>query len=125
MTERVYLDHAATTAVHPAAVEAMLREYQRLGNPSSLHHAGRAARRVVEESREEIAAVLGAHPTELIFTSGGTEADNLAIKGGYLAARRADPDRAAVAVAAIEHHAVLEAAEWLATDQGAELTPIG
>ena len=125
MTERVYLDHAATTAVHPAAVEAMLREYQRLGNPSSLHHTGRAARRVVEESREEIAAVLGAHPTELIFTSGGTEADNLAIKGGYWAARRADPDRAAVAVAAIEHHAVLEAAEWLATDQGAELTPIG
>jgi len=70
---RIYLDHAATTPMVPEAVEAMTRELTRVGNASSLHGSGRTARRVVEESREAIAARVGAHPTELIFTSGGTE----------------------------------------------------
>lgn len=119
MTSRVYLDHAATTALVPAAVEAITRELARLGNPSSLHSSGRDARRVVEESREAVAAAFGAHPTEVIFTAGGTEADNLAIKGGYWAARAADPGRNRVAISAIEHHAVLESADWLGREQGA------
>ncbi|WP_246186949.1 cysteine desulfurase family protein [Microlunatus speluncae] len=125
MSERVYLDHAATTALVPAAIRAITRELDRVGNPSSLHRSGRDARRVVEESREAIAAALGAHPTEVIFTSGGTEADNLAIKGAFWSARGADAGRTGVAVSAIEHHAVLEAAEWLAKEQGAGLTLLG
>ena len=80
---RIYLDHAATTPMVPEAVEAMTRELTRVGNASSLHASGRSARRVVEESREAIAAQVGASPAELIFTSGGTESDNLAIKGAF------------------------------------------
>ena len=76
-----YLDHAATTPMVPAAIEAMTRQLSVPGNPSSLHAAGRDARRVVEESREQIAAALGARPSEVVFTSGGTESDNLAVKG--------------------------------------------
>jgi len=84
-TRHVYLDHAATTPMRPAAIEAMTAELAHLGNPSSLHAAGRRARRVVEESREQLAEVFGARPSEIIFTSGGTEADNLAVKGLYWA----------------------------------------
>ena len=84
---RIYLDHAATTPMVPEAVEAMTRELTRVGNASSLHGSGRTARRVVEESREAIAARVGAHPTELIFTSGGTESDNLAVKGAVWSGR--------------------------------------
>ena len=83
----VYLDHAATTPMLPEALAAMTEELGQLGNPSSLHNAGRRARRVVEESREQIAEVFGARPSEVIFTSGGTEADNLAVKGLYWARR--------------------------------------
>ncbi len=122
MPERVYLDHAATTGLLPEAIAAITRELGRVGNPSSLHRSGRDARRVVEESRESIAAALGAHPTEVIFTSGGTEADNLAVKGGFWSARAADGARTGLVVSAIEHHAVLEAAEWLAKEQGATLS---
>ena len=86
----VYLDHAATTPMLPEAIEAMTEELAELGNPSSLHNAGRRARRVVEESREQIAAAYGARPSEVIFTSGGTEADNLAVKGLFWARRAAD-----------------------------------
>src|SRR6267154_2995848 len=86
----VYLDHAATTPMLPEALAAMTEELGQLGNPSSLHNAGRRARRVVEESREQIAEVFGARPSEVIFTSGGTEADNLAVKGLYWARRAAD-----------------------------------
>src|SRR6266487_3521016 len=81
----VYLDHAATTPMLPEAIDAMTEELGRLGNPSSLHNAGRRARRVVEESREQIAEVFGARASEVIFTSGGTEADNLAVKGLFWA----------------------------------------
>src|SRR4051794_5810608 len=79
------------------------------------------ARRVVEESRESLAAALGARPSEVLFTGGGTESDNLAVKGLYWARRAADPRRRRVLVSAIEHHAVLDAADWLAAEQGADV----
>jgi cysteine desulfurase len=108
---RIYLDHAATTPMLPEAVEAMTRELTRVGNASSLHASGRSARRVVEESRETIAACVGAQPAEVIFTSGGTEADNLAIKGAFLAGLEAGRRR--VVTSTIEHHAVLDSVVWL------------
>jgi cysteine desulfurase len=120
----VYLDHAATTAMLPDAVAAMTEELAQTGNPSSLHNAGRRARRVVEESRELIADAYGARPSEVVFTSGGTEADNLAVKGLYWSrqangARRV-PTRARVLATAVEHHAVLDSVHWLAEHQGAQ-----
>ncbi len=116
----VYLDHAATTPMLPAALAAMTDELAQLGNPSSLHSAGRRARRVVEESRELIAEAYGARPSEVVFTSGGTEADNLAIKGLYWARRAASPARRRVLATATEHHAVLDCVGWLAEHEGAE-----
>jgi cysteine desulfurase len=116
---RTYLDHAATTPMVAEAVEAVTRELTRVGNASSLHGSGRAARRVVEESREVIAARIGAKPMELIFTSGGTEADNLALKGAYWSRR--DAARRRVVISAVEHHAVLDSADWLVEATGAEL----
>jgi cysteine desulfurase len=111
-----YLDHAATTPMLPEALDAYVAAARSIGNPSSLHTAGRHARRLVEESREQIAAVLGARPSEVVFTSGGTESDNLALKGLYWAS-----GRPAVAVSAVEHHAVLDSADWLAAHEGAEV----
>src|ERR1700736_1797648 len=99
----VYLDHAATTPLLPEALDTMAEELGRLGNPSSLHNAGRRARRVVEESREQIAEAFGARPSEVIFTSGGTEADNLAVKGLYWARRNDSPKRRRVLLPATEH----------------------
>ena len=121
----VYLDHAATTPMLPEALAAMTDELGQLGNPSSLHNAGRRARRVVEESREQIAEVFGARPSEVIFTSGGTEADNLAVKGLYWARRAAAAGRSGhaprrVLATAIEHHAVLDSVHWLATHEDAQ-----
>ena len=107
----VYLDNAATTPVRPEVLEAMLPYLgaEAFGNPSSAHRFGRAARAGIEEARRTIATVLGAEPNQVIFTSGGTEADNLAIIGAALAAReRGGPVR--VAVSAIEHNAILAAA---------------
>src|SRR6516162_11645749 len=118
----VYLDHAATAPMLPEAVAAMTEELARLGNPSSLHNAGRRARRVVEESREQIAEAFSARPSEVIFTSGGTEADNLAVKGLLWARRSDDPQRRRVLITATEHHAVLDSANWLASHEGAEIT---
>jgi cysteine desulfurase len=121
-----YLDHAATTPMLPAAATAMsaLLSDARLarGNASSLHTSGRRARRMIEEAREGIAAALGARPSEVIFTAGGTESDNLAVKGIYWARRAADPARKRLLVSSVEHHAVLDAAEWLVEHEGAELT---
>jgi cysteine desulfurase len=114
-----YLDHAATTPMRPAAREAWLEASARVGNSSSLHASGRSARSLLEDARERVAASLGAHPTEVIFTSGGTEADNLAIKGGFWARRDADPARVRVVTTAVEHHAALDPVRWLAAHQGA------
>jgi cysteine desulfurase len=116
-----YLDHAATTPVLPEVIDAITAAMSRLGNPSSLHSSGRQARRLVEESRELVAELLAARPSEVIFTSGGTEADNLAVKGIYLAHRAADPYRRKVLISAVEHHAVLDSARWLAEHEQAEL----
>ncbi|MFP5020167.1 cysteine desulfurase family protein [Pseudonocardia phyllosphaerae] len=116
-----YLDHAATTPMVPAAVDALSEALSRTGNASSLHSSGRRARREVEESRERIAAAVGARPSEVLFTTGGTESDNLAVKGMFWARRAADPRRNRVLVSATEHHAVIDAAEWLATHEGARL----
>ena len=116
----VYLDHAATTPMLPAALAAMTAELAELGNPSSLHNAGRRARRVVEESRELIAEAYGARPSEVVFTGGGTEADNLAVKGLYWARRAEDAARRRVLATATEHHAVLDSVRWLAEHEGAE-----
>ena len=114
-----YLDHAATTALHPLAVEALAAESQSLGNASAVHGAGRAARRVVEESRELLAARLGADPVEVVLTGGGTEADNLAVKGLFWSRTASEPQRRRVLVSAVEHHAVLDPALWLAERAGA------
>jgi cysteine desulfurase len=116
-----YLDHAATTPMLPAAAAAMSEALSRTGNASSLHAAGRAARRAVEESREGIAEALGARPSEVVLIAGGTEGDNLAVKGMFWARRDADSRRTRLLVSAAEHHAVLEAAEWLVAHEGAEL----
>ena len=118
----VYLDHAATTPMLPQAIEAMSAALATVGNASSLHTAGRVARRRVEESRETLAARLGARPSEVIFTAGGTDSDNLAVKGIYWARRDADPTRRRIISTAVEHHAVLDTVGWLAAHEGAEVT---
>ncbi|MBO0832327.1 MAG: cysteine desulfurase [Actinobacteria bacterium] len=115
-----YLDHAATTPMLPAAAAAMIEELSQLGNASSLHNAGRRARRIVEESRELIAETYGARPSEVVFTSGGTEADNLAVKGLFWARTAAEPGRRRVLATAIEHHAVLDSVRWLSEHDGAD-----
>ncbi|HWM00601.1 MAG TPA: cysteine desulfurase family protein [Nocardioidaceae bacterium] len=114
-----YLDHAATTPMIPEALAAMSEHLQSLGNPSSLHASGRSARRVVEEARERVAQALGARPSDVVFTAGGTEADNLAVKGLWWARRKADPRRSRVLVGAVEHHAVLDPLHWLEAEEGA------
>ncbi|MFF5927317.1 cysteine desulfurase family protein [Streptomyces hydrogenans] len=116
-----YLDHAATTPMLPEAIEAMTAQLAVTGNASSLHAAGRRARRTVEEGRETLAAALGARPSEVVLTSGGTEADNLAVKGLYWSRRAADPRRTRVLASPVEHHAVLDAVDWLAAHEGADV----
>ncbi|AIA06063.1 cysteine desulfurase family protein [Streptomyces noursei] len=115
----VYLDHAATTPMLPEAVQAMTAQLTVTGNASSLHAAGRRARRTVEEARESLASSLGARPSEVVFTAGGTEADNLAVKGLYWSRRASDPARTRILASPVEHHAVLDAVEWLAEHEGA------
>jgi len=125
-TPVVYLDHAATTPMVPAAVEAMTAHLLEVGNASSLHASGRRARRVVEESRETIAQALDCRPGEVVFTSGGTEADNLAVKGVYWSRRAEDPRRVRILATSVEHHAVLDPLHWLEEREGAkvELLPV-
>ena len=117
----IYLDHAATTPMVTEAVSAMCAQLPKLGNASSLHASGREARRVVEESRETIARSMGARPSEVVFTGGGTEADNLAVKGLYWARHAGDPRRGRILASAVEHHAVLDAATWLGRHAGAQV----
>ena len=114
----IYLDHAATTPIAPAVREAMAPYLDEVfGNPSSSHAAGRRARAGVEGAREQLAQALGVAPLDVIFTAGGTEADNAAIKGIAWAAREAGRG-AHLVTTAIEHHAVLDTMTWLARAQG-------
>ena len=121
-----YLDHAATTPMLAEAIAALSAELAQVGNPSSLHASGRRARKVVEESREKIAAAIGARPIEVIFTGGGTESNNLAVKGLYWAARKKDINKKRILVSAVEHHAVLDPVMWLGEHEEAtvEILPV-
>ncbi|HEX6256579.1 MAG TPA: cysteine desulfurase family protein [Euzebyales bacterium] len=121
----IYLDHAATTPLAPAVLAAMLPAFEHgYGNPSSIHRTGRDARARVERAREQVAVALRVHPLDVLFTSGGTEADNQALKGIAWAARDAGRGNHIVTTA-IEHHAVLDAAVWLRDAQGFDLTIVG
>jgi cysteine desulfurase len=119
---QVYLDHAATTPVRPEVLDAMLPYLgsEAFGNPSSAHHFGRAARAGVERARQQVAEALGAEPGHVVFTSGGTEADNLAVIGAARAARKRGRAMAVV-VSAVEHKAVLAAAHAVAELGGLEI----
>jgi cysteine desulfurase len=119
-----YLDYAASAPLRPEALAAMLPLLDRpAANPSSQHTQGRAARAAVETAREQVAALVGADPSEVVFTSGGTEADNLAVKGTVLAR---PPEARHLVCSAVEHHAVLDAAAWAEADAGAQaaLAPV-
>jgi len=118
-TVTVYLDHAATTPMLPAARDAWRDSLDLVGNPSSIHSAGQNAKRILEEAREHVAASLGCDPIEIVFTSGGTESVNLAIKGMYWAAIAADLAQRRILVPRGEHHATLDTIEWLERHEGA------
>ncbi len=118
----VYLDHAATTPMLPEALDAYVSVAREVGNASSLHASGRRARRLVEEAREQVAAPLGARPSEIVFTAGGTESDNLAVKGLWWARHDPAPTRRRILISAVEHHAVYDSAVWLHRHEDAELT---
>jgi len=117
--KRIYMDHAATTPVRPEVLEAMLPYFSaEFGNPSSVYSWGRSARKALEVARDQVAALLGASPNEIVFTAGGSEGANLAIKG----VAWADQNRGRhIITSAIEHHAVLDTVLWLET-QGFEVT---
>jgi cysteine desulfurase len=117
----VYLDHAATTPMHPAAIAAYAEALGGVGNPSSIHSAGQGAKRVLEQARERVAASLGCEPIEVVFTSGGTESVNLGVKGLWWA-RQSDRPRPRLLVPAGEHHATVDAVEWLERHDGAVVT---
>ena len=121
--KRAYFDHAATTPLDPEVAELMARVLREVsGNPSSIYAEGRQARALVDRAREEVAAAIGAEPAEIVFTSGGTEADNLALRG-VLKAREGEAD--GLAVSAIEHHAVLDTAHDLERHGAARVTVVG
>ena len=127
----VYLDHAATTDLRPEAREAWLDAALVTANPASLHHRGRSSRRIVEESREQIAASLQVPPSTIVFTSGGTESDNIAVMGSVAAHRQAGTPRRLVVLPRTEHKAVLEPAAslgqeslvWLDSDTDGRMDP--
>ena len=119
----VYLDHAASTPVRPEVVALVASSLAAIGNPSSVHSFGQAAKQLLEESREKIAAALNCDRNEVIFTSGGTESNNLAIKGIY-DSRNALSLRPLIISVDTEHHAVLEPIEWLVATRGAEYVAI-
>ena len=113
----IYLDHAATTPMLPAAIDSYSRQMIEVGNASSLHAQGRAVRKAVEESRELIARAAGCDASEIIFVASGTEANNLAIKGFFWA----NLSKKTIVVSTIEHHAVLDPVEWLEKHDGAKI----
>lgn len=119
----IYADHAATSPLGPEAAAAMAPWVAAgaVGNASSLHAAGRRARAAVEDARDQVAAALGVTPLEVLFTSGGTEADDTVVKGLAWAVR----GEVAIATTAVEHHAVLEAAEWMGAHEGVPVDVVG
>jgi len=118
----IYVDHAATTPMTPAAISAISDQMQKLGNPSSLHSHGRAARKALEDAREAIASQIDCLPSEVIFTASGTEANNIALKGMYWNGVKSGKN--VVVISAVEHHAILDPAHWLQTHEGAEVITI-
>jgi len=121
---RVYFDNAATTPISDVALQAFIEQSRQLGNPSSLHTYGRTARKDLEEAREKLAELIGAHSTEVIFTGSGTEANNLAIKGIYWQRKSEDSRKKVIVISGFEHHAVLDPANWLVEFDGAEIVQI-
>lgn len=117
----IYLDHAATTPMRPAVVQAFAAALPVVGNPSSIHSQGQAAKRMLEEARETVAVSVGADSVEVTFTSGGTEAINLALKGLYWARNSGSVERRRVLVAQAEHHATIDAVDWMQSHEGAQL----
>jgi cysteine desulfurase len=124
----VYLDHAATTPMLPDAIAAYAEAMSVVGNPASIHSQGQEAKRMLEEARETVAASLGCDPIEVVFTSGGTEAINLAIKGLYWARNDAGPGpgvstlpKPRILAPGGEHHATIDTLEWLERYEGAEV----
>ena len=115
----IYVDHAATTPLSPAAFKAITSQLQELGNPSSLHTHGRATRKSLEDAREAIAHEVGSLASEVIFTASGTEANNIALKGLWWNGKA--QGKKVVVISAIEHHAILDPAHWLETHEGAEV----
>ena len=115
----IYVDHAATTPLSPAAFKAITSQLQELGNPSSLHTHGRATRKSLEDAREAIAREVGSLASEVIFTASGTEANNIALKGLWWNGKA--QGKSVVVISAIEHHAILDPAHWLETHEGAEV----
>jgi cysteine desulfurase len=118
----IYVDHAATTPMSPAAISAISDQMQKLGNPSSLHSHGRAARKALEDAREAIASQIDCLPSEVIFTASGTEANNIALKGMYWNGVKSGKN--VVVISAVEHHAILDPAHWLQAHEGAEVITI-
>jgi len=118
----IYLDHAATAPINEAAIDALNIQMRKLGNASSIHNPGRSVRKDVEDARHKLSELIGANPSEIIFTGSGTEANNLAIKGFFWQ----HPDRNLIVTSAFEHHAILDPVEWLVEHEGAEqvLIPI-
>lgn len=121
VTVTIYLDHAATTPMRPSVVEAFAAALPVVGNPSSIHSQGQSVKRMLEEAREVVAASLGADSVEVTFVSGGTEAINLAIKGLFWARSSGVVARPRILVARAEHHATIDAVEWLREHDGAVL----
>ncbi|MEN9955309.1 MAG: hypothetical protein RLY34_116 [Actinomycetota bacterium] len=117
----IYLDHAATTPLRPQVIEGYLAQLQVLGNPSSVHSQGQKARQVVEDARDQVAKAVDCHRSEVLFTSGGTESNNLAIKGLFLDAVKRDPQRKVLLTAGTEHHAGIDPVEWLEQSEGAQV----
>jgi cysteine desulfurase len=117
----VYLDHAATSPIRKSVLELYVATLSEVGNPASVHSFGQRSRQILEQSREEIAKAINCDRNEVIFTSGGTESDNLAIKGLYWNVKSKNKEKNVIISAAAEHHAVLDAINWLVDSQNAEL----
>jgi cysteine desulfurase len=117
----VYLDHAATSPIRASVLELYVATLSEIGNPASVHSFGQRSRQILEQAREEIAKAINSDRNEVIFTSGGTESDNLAIKGLFWKQNSMNPEKNVIISAAAEHHAVLDAINWLVDSQNAEL----